>query len=192
MASGWGVRLRAGFFAWRVAGFACGSVGRKTGRRPAPDTPPRRHSSGGASSELTEIICLAAGASCVGWRSALVKLNRKRSSGGLCFRLSLSATGAARGGWRGFGGPSEDAAQPRPQDGGTKSVTGPAALGGDGATGSGLVIPRAGRTRRSGSGRRGLRSPSARPLPLWWCRGMSCRACSSARSGASAPGGWSR
>ena len=34
---------------------------------------------------------------------------------------------APRGGWRGFGGPSEDAAQPRPQDGGSKSVTGPAA-----------------------------------------------------------------
>src|SRR5262249_44017219 len=36
---------------------------------------------------------------------------------------------APRGGWRGFGGPSEGAAQPRPQDGGTKSVTGPAAPG---------------------------------------------------------------
>ena len=32
-----------------------------------------------------------------------------------------------RGGWRRSGGPSEDAAQPRPQDGGTRSATGPAA-----------------------------------------------------------------
>ena len=36
---------------------------------------------------------------------------------------------APRGGWRGFGGPSEDAAQPRPQDAGTKSGSGPAAPG---------------------------------------------------------------
>ena len=35
-------------------------------------------------------------------------------------------THVSAGGWRGFGGPSEDAAQPRPQDGGTKSATGPA------------------------------------------------------------------